>query len=123
MKASEEACMINAGHNKICIYPSEEILSIIGKRYTLLILALLSNRKSVKFNEISRNVGMPRPNLLSHRLQELENIGLVRKKVIVSARPISVEYSLSKKGAELRKAILPLLEWIEKNAKAPLIKK
>ncbi|MGC8497341.1 MAG: winged helix-turn-helix transcriptional regulator [Thermoplasmata archaeon] len=119
MKASEEACMINAGKKKICIYPSEEVLNIFGKKYTLLIVALLGNRKVVKFNEILRNVGSPRPNLLSQRLQELEAIGVVRKKVRVEKKPISIEYSLTKKGDALRKTIVPLLAWIEKNTVMP----
>jgi len=119
MKASEEACMINVGKKRICIYPSEQVLNIFGKKYTLLIVALLGNRKAVKFNEILRNVGSPRPNLLSQRLQELETIGVVRKKVRAERKPVSIEYSLTKKGNELRKAIVPLLAWIEKSTVLP----
>ena len=110
---SELACMIEADDKKICIYPSEKIVKLLGKEYTILIIVLLGNRKKARFNEIAKNLGNPSPNLLSYRLQEMEEAGLVLRN-IVETKPITVEYSLTEKGWELRKLLIPIFEWIEK---------
>jgi DNA-binding HxlR family transcriptional regulator len=109
---SESACMIDVDGRRICLYPSEPIIRLLGKEYTILILGLLGNTGKAGFNEIARNVGNPRPNLLSHRLHELEEVGLVARNVVHS-KPITVEYSLTAMGTELRNILIPLFKWLE----------
>ncbi|MVT13469.1 MAG: transcriptional regulator [Euryarchaeota archaeon] len=101
----------------ICILPSEKILNVLGKKYTLLIIALLGNQKRVKFNDIMKKTGCPRPNLLSIRLRELEELGLIKKRIMGENRPLSVEYMLTRDGKKLRSLIIPILAWIEENSK------
>jgi len=104
--------MIDAGGKQICVYPSEAIIKILGKQYTLLIIGLLGNKGKSGFNEIARSVGNPRPNLLSHRLRELEGAGLVSKS-ITGEKGLRVDYSLTEKGNQLRKLLIPVFEWLE----------
>ena len=111
------ACMVGYQGKTVCVLPSEKILNILGKKYTILIIALLGNQKRVKFSEIMKNTGYPRPNLLTIRLHELEVLGLIKKRIISDSRPVSVEYMLTKKGKKLRSLILPILAWIEENSK------
>jgi DNA-binding HxlR family transcriptional regulator len=47
---------------------------------------------------------------LSDRLKELEIHGLIKRKAYAEIPP-RVEYSLTKKGTALRKAVLPLMKW------------
>ncbi len=110
---SESACMIEADDRKICLYPSEKIIKLLGKEYTILIIGLLGNRARSRFNEVAKNVGNPSPNLLSHRLHEMEEAGLVLRN-ITHTRPVSVEYSLTEDGKELRKLLIPIFNWLEK---------
>lgn len=109
---SENACMIKVDQKEICLYPSEPIIRILGKQYTLLIIGLLGNKGKSGFNEIAKSTGNPRPNLLSHRLFELEEAGLVKRNVL-QEKPVRVEYSLTEKGEQLRKLLIPLFEWLE----------
>ncbi|WP_449462985.1 helix-turn-helix domain-containing protein [Tardisphaera miroshnichenkoae] len=109
---SEAACMIEANGRQICIYPSQKVIRVLGKRYTLLIVGLLGNRGEVGFNDIARAVGRPRANLLSRRLRELEEVGLARRRVI-QQRPVRVAYSLTDAGLQLRKLLIPVFEWLE----------
>ena len=109
---SESACMIEVNGREVCLYPSEKVIRLLGKEYTILIVGLLGNRKS-GFNEIAKSVGNPSPNLLSHRLHEMEEAGLILRDVLHS-KPVSVEYSLTDKGRELRKLLIPLFEWLGK---------
>ena len=48
--------------------------------------------------------------LLSQRLRELEEEGLVEREV-EAGTPVRVTYSLTEKGAELRPAISELKQW------------
>ena len=48
--------------------------------------------------------------MLSERLQELEQEGIVER-VVVPETPVRVEYTLTKKGRALGKAIGAITEW------------
>ncbi|MGC8633028.1 MAG: winged helix-turn-helix transcriptional regulator [Thermoprotei archaeon] len=109
---SEEACMIEANGRQICIYPSQKVIRVLGKQYTLLIVGLLGNEGELGFNAIARAVGNPRANLLSQRLRELEDVGLVTRRV-AQQRPVRIAYSLTDMGMQLRKLLIPLFEWLE----------
>ena len=50
------------------------------------------------------------PKTLSDTLKELQAEGLIKRESFAEIPP-RVEYSLTKDGAELRKSIIPLLEW------------
>ncbi|MEM2052604.1 MAG: helix-turn-helix domain-containing protein [Thermoplasmata archaeon] len=116
------ACMIGYRGKTICVLPSEKILNVLGKKYTILIIALLGNQDKVNFNEILKKTGRPRPNLLSQRLKELEELDLIKKKIITEKAPISTIYMLTKKGKKLRSLLLPLLAWVELNSRNTLKK-
>ena len=51
--------------------------------------------------------------MLSERLQELEEEGLVERSVVPDT-PVRVEYSLTKKGKALAGAIGSIADWAEK---------
>jgi DNA-binding HxlR family transcriptional regulator len=104
--------MIEVNGKKVCLYPSEKIIKLLGKEYTILIVGLLGNREKSSFNEIAKSVGNPSPNLLSHRLHEMEEAGLILRDV-VNTRPVSVKYSLTKRGRELRGLLIPVFKWLE----------
>jgi DNA-binding HxlR family transcriptional regulator len=50
------------------------------------------------------------PKTLSDTLKDLQAEGLIERESFAEIPP-RVEYSLTKDGAELRKSIIPLLEW------------
>lgn len=72
---------------------------ILGERWTLLVVReLLSG--STRFNDIRRGVPKMSPSLLSKRLKELEEAGIVRRAAGKGAQ--GVEYCLTDAGLELR---------------------
>ncbi|MDG7041032.1 MAG: helix-turn-helix transcriptional regulator [Nitrososphaerota archaeon] len=109
---SEKACMIAVDEGVVCLYPSEKLFKLLGKDYTLLIIGLLGNNNGIGFNEIKRSIGNPQSNLLSIRLKELEYAGLLTR-YVVDPKPITVKYSLTDRGVELRKLMIPLFKWME----------
>jgi DNA-binding HxlR family transcriptional regulator len=62
------------------------------------------------FGELQRLLPGISPKTLSQRLKELEKHGVVTKKVF-HEMPLRVEYSLTEKGASLKKVIAQMDEW------------
>lgn len=88
-------------------------LSIIGKKWTLLILLeLYKGAKDEKhFNELKKRVDGITPKILSERLGELEADGIVRKRVDDSTIPVKCLYSLTDSGFELIELVQGIKRW------------
>ena len=87
-----------------------EAMQLIGKRWTCLIIhQLLQGPK--RFCEIEEALPIS-ARLLTERLKELEQSGIVLRKVY-PATPIRVEYSLTEKGSALSPAIRELEKWAQ----------
>lgn len=89
-------------------------LSVIGGKWKMLILYLLAEDQTVRFNEMKRKIGAITFKTLSTQLKELEADGLVNRKEYPQIPP-KVEYSLTNKGETLLPVLEELCEWGEKN--------
>jgi DNA-binding HxlR family transcriptional regulator len=95
----------------------EQAASLLGKRWTALILrSLLDGPK--RFSEITSYVPGLSDRLLSERLQDMEDLGIVERRVLPQ-RPVVVLYTLTEKGADLRRVVEALQEWANCWVKAP----
>ena len=84
-------------------------IELIGKRWTGAILSALTERP-LRFGELGKAVPGLSDRLLSQRLRELEDEGLVER-VVEPGTPVRVTYSLTPKGADLGPAIAELRSW------------
>jgi DNA-binding HxlR family transcriptional regulator len=84
-------------------------IELIGKRWTGAIVCALTERP-LRFGELAKAVPGLSDRLLSQRLRELEDEGVVEREV-EPGTPVRVTYSLTEKGAELRPAIRELRLW------------
>jgi DNA-binding HxlR family transcriptional regulator len=82
---------------------------LIGKRWTGAIVSALTDGP-MRFGELARAVPGLSDRLLSRRLRELEDAGVVERDVEPGA-PVKVSYSLTEKGADLGPAIGELRAW------------
>ena len=89
-------------------------LSIIGGKWKMLILYLLAEEETVRFNEIKRSIGTITFKVLSAQLKELEADGMIIRKEYPQVPP-KVEYSLTEKAEALLPVLEQLCEWGEKN--------
>lgn len=90
----------------------QRVVDIVGKRWTALMLrALISGPR--RFTEIKNYVPGLSDRLLSERLQELEEAGIVERRVLPQ-RPVLVEYALTPKGADLRQVVEALQTWADR---------
>ena len=101
---------IEKNSSKKCLCPLEDILNVISRKWSLLIIAVIGSRSSIRFSEILRLLPGLTPKILARRLKELESIGLVYR-IVYADTPPRVEYRLSSRGRELRRLIKPLIEW------------
>ena len=89
--------------------PVTKIMSLLGGRWKFIILYTL--RKSAKrFGQINQFIPSISNKVLTEQLRELEEDGIIERKVLTDRIPVNVEYSLSKRGKEL----VPLIELMEK---------
>jgi DNA-binding HxlR family transcriptional regulator len=84
-------------------------LDIIGDKWTLLILRDLMSGIT-RFNEIKVSLQGISPNILSDRLQQLEQQGIVTSS-LYSQHPPRSEYILTDKGWDLRHILNTLAFW------------
>ncbi|HEX3174808.1 MAG TPA: helix-turn-helix domain-containing protein [Solirubrobacterales bacterium] len=84
-------------------------IELIGKRWTGAIVCALTEGPQ-RFGELTKAVPGLSDRLLSRRLRELEEEGLVERQVEAGS-PVRVTYSLTKTGAGLRPAIVELRSW------------
>ena len=84
-------------------------IELIGKRWTGAILCSLTEGP-MRFGELGKVVPGLSDRLLSQRLRELEDEGLVEREV-QAGTPVRVTYSLTPMGAGLEPAIRELKVW------------
>jgi len=82
---------------------------LIGRRWTGAIIFVLLG-SPCRFATLRDAIPDITDRMLSERLQELEQEGLVER-TVVPETPVRVEYALSKKGRALRPAIDAIADW------------
>jgi DNA-binding HxlR family transcriptional regulator len=85
---------------------------LIGRRWTgAIIYVLLKSR--CRFAMLREAIPDITDRMLSERLQELEQEGIVAR-TVVPEMPVRVEYELTRKGRALASAIDSIADWAEK---------
>lgn len=91
-----------------CSY-TEDVFQLLGKRWTGLLIDLLLQRPA-RFNELAAALPQLSKRVLSERLAELQDFGLVLREVD-DGRPVSVSYRLTERGQGLGPAMGALRVW------------
>jgi DNA-binding HxlR family transcriptional regulator len=74
---------------------------LLGRRWVLAILWASSEAGAVRFNEFKQALeGIP-PRTLAQRLVELEEAGVLERRVVSATRPPRVEYRMTESGRRL----------------------
>ena len=90
-------------------FPVETTAQLIGSKWRLLIMRdLLDGTK--RFGELKRSLGSISQKVLTSNLREMEERGLVERRVYPEVPP-RVEYSLTEAGASLRPVIDAMRTW------------
>ena len=87
---------------KVC--PIDRSLKIMGQRYALHIMRNIILLKQNRFNQFLNSIEGINTKTLSIRLQQLEEYGLVERKVI-PGKPTHTEYYPTKKGMAVQRIL------------------
>jgi DNA-binding HxlR family transcriptional regulator len=93
--------------------PIDATFKIIGKKWTVLVIRELL-RGTSQFNRFIQNIEGITPKVLTERLRELENLGIIKRR-IVSEYPVRVEYELTDLGREFEPVLLAAAAFSMKN--------
>ena len=93
--------------------PVRNILDRFGDKWSILVILLLGREGTLRFNQITNQIGDISQKMLTVSLRTLEADGLVNRKVYPEIPP-RVEYSLTEIGEELIPYIKSLTEWAQK---------
>ncbi|WP_337997674.1 helix-turn-helix domain-containing protein [Oleispirillum naphthae] len=89
--------------------PVEAAIGLIdGKWKSVILFHLLAG--TLRFGEIRRHIVKVTPRMLTNQLRELEEDGLIERKVYAQVPP-KVEYSLSPLGRSMEPVLLALKTW------------
>lgn len=93
----------------LCDRALTQVFSLLGKRWTGMILGVLLEGPR-RFAEIARAMPQITDGMLSSRLSELREAGLVERRII-EGPPVATLYGLTPSGQALRPALTALREW------------
>lgn len=108
----QSAALTEDEHAAVCPH-FHAAIELIGKRWTGAIVFALTDGP-LRFGELAKAVPGVSDRLLSRRLQELEEEGLVVREVEPGS-PVRVSYSLTEAGADLEPAISELKNWAKRH--------
>jgi DNA-binding HxlR family transcriptional regulator len=88
-----------------------EAIELIGRRWTgAIVEVLLQAGEPLRFSEIAHAVPQLSDRMLSERMKELEERGVVERRV-EPGPPVKVEYELTPMGRSLQPALAALKAW------------
>ena len=91
--------------------PVYDIADLVGKKWTITVMQEIEQNGDKGFNFIIHRMKKISPKLLAQRLKEMEEMGVIEKRVITDKMPVRTVYSLTKKGKELKEVIMVMRKW------------
>lgn len=100
--------MVKPKNSPIC--PITAALDVLGGKWKVFILSYLAEHGTLRFGELKRLIPKVTQKMLAQQLKELEEAGLVNRRVYAQVPP-KVEYRLTAHGQTLCPVLRSLREW------------
>jgi DNA-binding HxlR family transcriptional regulator len=97
--------------------PVRDVLDRIGDKWSILVVSILGESGTLRFNEINSIIGTISQKMLTVTLKTLEADGLISRKIYPQVPP-RVEYTLTELGESLLPAMSGLVNWAWENMAA-----
>ncbi|MCO6173655.1 helix-turn-helix transcriptional regulator [Flavobacterium sp. NRK F10] len=97
--------------------PIRNIIDRIGDKWSVLVLLVLEEKGTLRFNEIHKTIESISQKMLAVTLKTLEADGLVKRTVYPQIPP-KVEYELTERGNSLLPHLHGLVTWAKGNMEA-----
>ena len=105
---------MKAPNNTVDIRPFDYAVSVIGGKWKMQILFWLWKVEIMRYSEIKKSLGDITHKMLSTKLKELEEDGLIFRNEYPQVPP-KVEYSLTEKGKSLMPVLHCICHWGQSN--------
>jgi DNA-binding HxlR family transcriptional regulator len=96
-----------------CDCPSQQVLDLIARKWTALVIAVLAGGTH-RYGELLSRMGGVSQKVLTETLRALERDGLVQRTVHGEVPP-RVDYSLTPLGSSLKTILVPVCRWAEEH--------
>ena len=90
--------------------PVRNVIARFSGKWSILVLCVLAENDSTRFNAIGRAIPDISPKVLSSTLKMLEEDRLICRRIYAEVPP-RVEYSLTAKGQSLMPILRSLIDW------------
>lgn len=101
-------------YTRIEACPIRNVISRFSGKWAMLVLCVLAENETTRFNTIGRAIPDISPKVLTETLKNLESNGLVKRTVFAEVPP-KVEYSLTELGRDLLPHLYGLIGWAVEN--------
>lgn len=91
---------------------------VLGKRWSILIIQILLRPEAtngMRFNELHRELSWVSPKILTQRLRDFQENGILTRTVDASNIPPAVSYALTEKGRDMRTTLDAMQAWGQKH--------
>lgn len=105
----KETTGVEPPHHSLLTAPHRELIDQVLDKWSLLVLENLCER-TCRFNDLRREIPPITQKSLTTTLRRLERNGMVER-MVVSTRPVAVEYRITALGKTLQDVIDALFEW------------
>lgn len=95
----------------------DQVVALLGEKWTLLILGALSKAPTLRYKELQRAISGISQRMLTLRLKKLEENGLIQRTIFGTVPP-RVDYQLTPLGLTLIPPVQALLDWTVENRAA-----
>ena len=99
--------------------PVRQILSKISDKWSMLVIFILENNGTMRFNSLQKAIPDISQKVLTSTLRNLENDGYIIRTIYPEVPP-RVEYSLTERALTLLPHLNGLIDWVNNNLAAIL---
>lgn len=107
---------INEGSNETLICPIRHMISMLGGKWKLPIICMLSNGRPARYSLIKRKLNGITNVMLAQSLKELEEFRIVHREQYNEVPP-RVEYKLTERVNKILPALIELTQWAAEDMK------
>ncbi len=107
---NRQTCPLVKNPDDPCPHVLQGVINVIGDKWSVLVIGTVGNFGTLRFQELKKKLAGISPKTLAEKLRRLGGAGLVRRESYKEVPP-RVEYSLTRDGESLRRALEPLLRW------------
>jgi DNA-binding HxlR family transcriptional regulator len=107
---------IDAGQCTSRLSAIDDTLYVVGGKWKLKIIIAITEKGSIRFNELQRTITGISARVLSNELKELEMNGFIKRKVQTTS-PVIIEYELTGYSNTLSDVLQAMVDWGTKHRK------